>query len=355
LSIKGLVLSGGRGVRLRPITHTTAKQLVPVANKPILFYGLEALSKAGIIDVGIVVGETKSEIMDSLGDGSRWNMKLTYIEQEAPLGLAHAVKIARNFIADDRFVMYLGDNIIREDLSKLVKDFNSSHANAQILLAHVPNAKEFGVAELERNRVIRLIEKPDEPPSDLALVGVYFFDSSIFPAIEQLKPSWRNELEITEAIQYLIDKNFRVESHIIEGWWKDTGKVEDLLDANHFILDEMEPVASHATIEKSKIERRVNIDSSAKIVSSVIRGPAVIGKDVVVKNSHIGPYTSIAESSMIKDSEVENSILMEEVQINGIRHLRDSLIGRGVILRRSEGKPHAYRIVVGDQSRLALL
>src|SRR3990172_7730187 len=235
--MKGLILSGGKGTRLRPLTYTSAKQLVPVANKPILFFGIEALATSGINEIGIVVGDTKQEIVSAVGDGSRWRVKITYIEQEASLGLAHAVKISEPFLGRDPFVMYLGDNLIREPPAPMVERFRTERPNAQILLAHVRNPQQFGVAELRDGRVVRLIEKPKEPPSDLALVGVYMFDSHVFEALKPTSPSWRGELEIPDAIQYLVDRGFTVRPHVIEGWWKDTGKLEDMLEANRIILD----------------------------------------------------------------------------------------------------------------------
>ncbi len=259
--MKALILSGGEGTRLRPITHTSAKQLIPVANKPILFYAIEAIKEAGINDVGIIVGETKKEVQRAVGDGDKWGIKVDYIEQEAPLGLAHAVKIAKGFLKDDSFVMFLGDNLIREGISSLVKEFEKDKPNAQILLAEVKNPERFGVAKLEDGKVTQLIEKPKAPPSNYALVGVYMFDQTIFTAVNNIKPSWRNELEITDAIQYLIDKGFEVKPHIINGWWKDTGRLEDLLEANRMILEDLDSkvnsifclVSSHVTHNQSYI------------------------------------------------------------------------------------------------------
>jgi glucose-1-phosphate thymidylyltransferase len=278
--MKGLILSGGRGTRLRPITYTSAKQLVPVANKPILFYGIEALAASGIRQIGIVVGDTHQEIRDAVGDGGRWGVQVTYIQQEAPLGLAHAVLTAEPFLGADSFCMYLGDNLILEPLAPLVERFRSAKPNSQILLARVPDPTQFGVAELSGDKVKRLVEKPKVPPSDLALVGVYMFDANIFRAAKAIKPSGRGELEITDAIQWLIDSGHTVRPHVIEGWWKDTGKLEDMLEANRIILDTLAP-RREGTVTDSEIHGKVVVEASARILHSTVRGPAVIGRGAV--------------------------------------------------------------------------
>ena len=353
--MKGLILSGGKGTRLRPLTYTSAKQLVPVANKPILFFGIEALAASGIKEIGIVVGDTKQEIVGAVGDGSRWRVKITYIEQEAPLGLAHAVKISEPFLGSDPFVMYLGDNLIREQLAPLVEKFRTERPNAQILLAHVPNPQQFGVAELRDGRVVRLIEKPKEPPSDLALVGVYMFDSHVFEAVKAIIPSWRGELEITDAIQYLVDRGLTVRPYVIEGWWKDTGKLEDMLEANRIILDALEPRVE-GEVEASELLGKVTIEAGAKVVRSVIRGPAIIGKGAVIEHSYIGPFTSIGDQVVIRGSEVEHSIILEGATITDIGgRVENSLIGRNVSVYRSEGKPKAFNLMLGDQSQVGLI
>lgn len=352
--MKALVLSGGKGTRLRPITHTSAKQLVPVANKPILFYGLEAISASGIKDVGIIVGETKNEIMSAVGGGSKFGIKVTYIEQEAPLGLAHAVKIARDFMKDDEFVMYLGDNLIRDGIKTFVDEFKRKKPNAQILLAKVPNPQQFGVAELQGERIVRLVEKPKEPKSDLALVGVYMFDKNIFEAVNNIKPSWRNELEITDAIQYLVTKKFVVTPHIIGGWWKDTGKLEDMLEANRIILDTFKS-ENHGTVENSKIEEKVVIQKGAQIKNSTIRGPAIIGENCKISNSYIGPFTSIYFNTVVENSEIEHSIVLENSKVSNIKRIADSLIGQNVEVLKSDKKPQAFRIMVGDSSRVEIV
>lgn len=354
--MKGLILSGGKGTRLRPITHTSAKQLVPVANKPILFYGIEALKEAGISNIGIVVGDTKEEIMNAVGDGSRWGVKISYIEQEAPLGLAHAVLISEKFINKDSFVMYLGDNLIKSGITALVEEFQREKPNAEILLARVPNPEQFGVAELVEGRVVSLVEKPKEPKSDLALVGVYMFDKHIFEAVKKIKPSWRDELEITDAIQYLISSNFEVKPHIVNGWWKDTGKLEDMLEANRMILDTMETKIEGFVDSNSNIDFKVVIQKGAEVINSVVRGPAIIGENTKIVNSFIGPFTSIYHSVKIENSEVEHSIILEESSIINIkRRIEDSLIGRNVEVSKSPLKPKAYRLMLGDNSKVGIL
>jgi glucose-1-phosphate thymidylyltransferase len=353
--MKGLILSGGKGTRLRPLTYTSAKQLVPIANKPILFYGIEALAASGIREIGIVVGDTKQEIVDAVGDGSRWGVKVTYIEQEAPLGLAHAVKVSERFLGADPFVMYLGDNLIREGLTPLVAKFQGEKANAQILLARVPNPQQFGVAELKDGRVVRLVEKPKVPPSDLALVGVYMFDANVFDAVKAITPSWRGELEITDAIQYLVDHGFTVRPHVIDGWWKDTGKLEDMLEANRIILDTLEPKVE-GEVEDSELHGKVTIEAGAKVVRSVIRGPAIIGKGALIEQSYIGPFTSIGDQVVIRGSEVEHSIILEGSSVTDIGgRVENSLIGKSVTVYRSDGKPKAYNLMLGDRSQVGLI
>lgn len=353
--MKALILSGGKGTRLRPITHTFAKQLIPVANKPILFYGIEDVVKAGIRDIGIVVGETKKEIIAACGNGDKWGARITYIEQEAPLGLAHAVKIAKNFIQDEPFVMYLGDNLIRQGIVNLVKKFNQNRPNAQILLAHVAEPQQFGVAELKNKRVVRLIEKPKVPLSDLALVGVYMFDQNIFEAVENIKPSWRNELEITDAIQFLVDKGLNVEAEIITGWWKDTGKLEDILEANRLVLESLETKIEGEVDAKSKIEGKVSIAKETRIINSKIRGPVIIGEKSSIIDSYIGPYTAVYFNVEINTSEIEHSIILENSKIMNITRITDSLIGQNVEIVKNDKKPAAYRVMLGDSSRVEVL
>jgi len=354
--MKGLILSGGKGTRLRPITFTSAKQLVPVANKPVLFYGIEAIRDAGIKDIGIVVGETRDEVKAAVGDGSAFGVKVTYIEQAEPLGLAHAVLISEKYLKDDPFVMYLGDNLILGGVKDLVKEFKRDKPNAQILLARVPNPNQFGVAELKGGKVVRLVEKPKKPMSDLALVGVYMFDKNIFKAVKSIKPSARGELEITDAIQYLIDGKFTVHPHMVNGWWKDTGKLEDMLEANRMVLDKLERRLDGHVDSASSIEFRVVVEKGAEIINSVVRGPAIIGAGARIVNSFIGPFTSIDRNVQVLGSEVEHSIVLEGSVITEVdRRIEDSLIGRNVEVGKSPLKPTAYRFMLGDNSKVGLL
>jgi len=353
--VKGLILSGGRGTRLRPITYTSAKQMVPVANKPILFYGIEALVESGVQEIGIVVGDTRQEIRDAVGDGGRFGARVTYIEQVAPLGLAHAVLIAEAFIAGQPFVMYLGDNLIRAPLAPLVDAFRAIRPSAQILLAHVPNPEQFGVAQLAEGRVIRLVEKPRVPPSDLALVGVYMFGADVFDAVKAIAPSARGELEITDAIQWLIDRGRTVIPHVIDGWWKDTGKLEDLLEANRLILDTIERRID-GEVAGSEVVGKVVVESGAKVVDSTIRGPAIIGKGAMIENAYVGPFTAVGDQVVIRGSEVEHSILLEGSSVTDIgARIESSLLGRNVAIYRSAARPRSYNLMLGDRSQLGLI
>ena len=353
--MKGLILSGGRGTRLRPITYTSAKQLVPVANKPILFYGIEALAASGISEIGIVVGDTHREIRDAVGDGSQWGVRVAYIQQEAPLGLAHAVLTAEPFIGTDSFCMYLGDNLIREKLAPLVERFRADKPNSQILLAHVPDPTQFGVAELKGDKVVRLVEKPKVPPSDLALVGVYMFDATIFQAAKAIKPSGRGELEITDAIQWLIDTGHTVRPHVISGWWKDTGKLEDMLEANRIILDTLVP-RNEGTVTDSELLGKVVVEAGARIVRSTVRGPAIVGKGAVIENAYVGPFTSIGDGVIVRESEVEHSILLEGSRIVDVGgRIESSLIGRNAAIYRTQTKPRSFTFMLGDRSEVGLV
>jgi glucose-1-phosphate thymidylyltransferase len=356
LAIKALILSGGRGTRLRPITYTSAKQLVPIANKPILFYGLEAVRDAGITDVGLVVGETAEEVKRVLGDGSRFGLRIDYIKQEAPLGLAHAVKVSREYIGDEPFVMYLGDNLLKNGIRSFVEEFDKGSADAQILLAQVDNPGEFGVAELEEGRVVGLEEKPKQPKSDYALVGVYMFNEKIFEAVDNIEPSGRGELEITDAIQYLIDQGFVVKSHVVDGWWKDTGKLEDILEANHMILQEFGAMLESEPDPDSEIHGAVNLAKNVTIQSSVLHGPCVIGEGTRIIDAYVGPFTSIGPNTEIVRSEVENSIILEECVIQDIgSRISSSLIGRNVTVAKSKKPPQSYKFMVGDNSDIVIL
>src|SRR2546426_40443 len=309
--MKALVLSGGRGTRLRPITHTSAKQLAPIANKPILFYALESIVAAGLTEIGMIVGDTEEEIRSAVGDGSRWGAKVTYIRQSAPLGLAHAVKEAESFLKDEPFVMYLGDNLVPDGIASFVQRFNETRPDALILLSHVPGAERFGVAELRDGQVIGLEEKPQKPKSDLALVGVYLFTSRVFDAVHAISPSARGELEITDAIEWLLRDGARVEPHVIEGWWKDTGRLEDMPEANRIVLDGLEPCVKGTVDASSKLIGKVVVEDGARIVNSTVRGPAIIGEQTRIENSYIGPFTSIYYGVEIIGSEIEHSIVLE--------------------------------------------
>jgi glucose-1-phosphate thymidylyltransferase len=353
--MKGLVLAGGSGTRLRPITHTGAKQLVPVANKPILFYGIEDLVSAGITELGIVVGDTAAEIEAAVGDGSRWGVEVTYIRQEAPLGLAHCVLISRSFLGDDDFVVYLGDNLLRSGVAEFADRFQAETCSAQILLARVPDPHRFGVAELGPDgEVIGLVEKPSSPPSDLALVGVYLFDAHIHEAVRAIQPSARGELEITDAIRWLIDHGHRVRHEILDGWWKDTGKLVPLLEGNRLVLEAIEPRVEGTVDAESTVEGRVVLEAGAEVKGSVVRGPAIIGADTRIIDSYVGPFTSIERDCEIVDSEIEHSIVLAESQIIGIPRMVDSLIGRNVTVTRSSRRPHAARLMLGDHSQVEL-
>ncbi len=353
--MKGLILSGGKGTRLRPLTFTQAKQLVPVANKPVLFYGIEALKEAGIKDIGIVVGDTKDEIKEAAGDGSRWGARITYIEQEAPLGLAHAVKISEGFLGDEPFIMYLGDNILKSGIKSLVEEFKEKKPNSLILLTEVPDPRLFGVAELKDGKVVRLVEKPKKPLSNLALVGVYMFDFHVFEAVNAIKPSWRNELEITDSIQYLVDHGYEVHPHLVSGWWKDTGKIEDILEANRLILESIVGKIQGKVDEVSKINGQVVIEEGAVVQNSIIRGPAIIGAETEIIESYIGPFTAIQERCRIIKTEIEHSIVLEGSEIRDVgSRIDESLIGRDVKIYKCPPKPSAYRLIVGDKSEIGI-
>jgi glucose-1-phosphate thymidylyltransferase len=355
--MKALILSGGTGSRLRPLTYTGAKQLIPVANKPILFYAVESIRDAGIREVGVIINkETGPDVRQALGDGSDWGVEITYIEQDAPRGLAHAVKISEFYIGETPFLMYLGDNLVRDGVKDFVKKFQAGDSNSLILLSRVPDPQRFGVAELDGDRIVRLVEKPQVPPSDLALVGVYLFDSSIFKAVSEIRPSWRNELEITDAIQYLVDNNYKVASHIIDGWWKDTGKPEDVLEANRMMLESVSLSIDGTVDEASTVSGRVSIDEGAQVINSVIRGPVMIASGSRVENAYIGPFTSISRNVTIENSEIENSIVLEGTEIVDIQaRIDNSLIGKNVRIHRRQVKPKALNFVLGDNSRVDVL
>lgn len=354
--MKGLILAGGFGTRLRPLTYTGAKQLIPIANKPIIFYGIEALTQVGIKELGIVVGDTAQEVQKMVGRGERWNIKITYIPQEAPLGLAHAIKIAKKFLGVESFVMYLGDNILKEGIVDFVEKFKTNKPNGLILLTEVPNPQDFGVAVITKNGTVKkLIEKPKEPPSNLALVGVYLFDKEIFKAIEHIKPSARNELEITDAIQWLLDNKYKIEAHQVHGWWKDTGKPEDIIEANLLVLENIEALDNGTQID-STIHGRVRIEQGTIIKKSVIRGPVIIGKNVKIMHSYIGPFSSIGDHAIIENSEIECSVIMEGAKIRNIEKRIDrSIVGRDVVINQTDHSPRTYKFILGDQSFVEII
>jgi len=354
--MKGLILSGGKGTRLRPITHTSAKQLVPVANRPVLFYGIQAMADAGIEEIGIIIApETGDEIREVAGDGSLFGVRITYIVQDEPAGLAHAVLTAEPFLGTDPFVMYLGDNLLQGGIADLVAAFRETQPDALILLTPVPDPEHYGVAELENGRVVRLAEKPPEPKTDLALVGVYMFTSIIHDAARAIEPSPRGELEITDAIQYLVDEGRRVDPHIVRGWWKDTGRLEDMLEANRLILDQVDAKIDGELID-STADGRVVIEAGARLERCTVRGPAVIAAGARLTDCYIGPYTAIGENCVIQRAEVEHSILLAGSEVVGLEgRMESSLLGRNVKIGRGDRQPRAYRFMVGDNSEIGIL
>jgi glucose-1-phosphate thymidylyltransferase len=355
--LKGLILSGGKGTRLRPITHPSAKQLVPVANKPVLFYGIEAMAQAGINEIGIIIApETGDEIRAAAGDGSQFGVSITYIVQDAPSGLAHAVLTAEPFLRDSPFVMYLGDNLLQGGIDDLVAAFRSGRPDALILLTPVSDPQSYGIAELDGSgAVVRLVEKPREPRSDLALVGVYMFTAGIHDAARAIEPSARGELEITDAIQHLVDNGRRVEPHIVKGWWKDTGQLEDMLAANRLVLDTIEARVEGELVE-SQVDGRVVVEPGAVLERSAVRGPAVIGAGARLSDCYVGPYTAIGEGCTIERAEVEHSILLAGASVRGLEgRMESSLLGRNVTIGRDTRQPRAYRFLVGDQSEISIL
>jgi glucose-1-phosphate thymidylyltransferase len=353
--MKALVLAGGSGTRLRPITHTSAKQLLPVANKPVLFYGLEAIADAGITDVGLVVGGTAAAIEAAVGDGSQFGIRATYIPQEAPLGLAHAVLIARDFLGDDDFVMYLGDNFIVGGISDLAGQFAATRPDAQIMLTRVSDPGSFGVAELSPDgMVIGLEEKPRHPKSDLALVGVYMFTPAVHEAVRALTPSWRGELEITEAIQWLIDQGKDVRSTTITGYWKDTGNVADMLEVNRLVLETVEPRLDGTVDPDTEIIGRVAVEAGAHVSASRIVGPVIIGAGSKVTGSYIGPFTAIAADCTVDGSEIEYSIVLRGASIRGVSRIEASLIGHDAEVTPAPRVPRAHRLILGDHSKVQI-
>jgi len=356
--MKALILAGGSGTRLRPITHTRAKQLVPVANTPILFYGIRSMVAAGIVDIGVIIGDTGPEVRDALGDGSAFGARITYLEQAAPLGLAHCVLIAREFLGADDFVMYLGDNLLEQDLGAFVDAFEKARAGAeppaaQILLKQVPDPHRFGIAALDGDgHVVQLVEKPADPPSDLALVGVYLFDPTIHEAVAAIEPSARGELEITDALQWLIDRGHRVRTELLTGWWIDTGKLTPLLEANRLLLERLERRVDGTVDDASTVEGRVVVEDGAHIVNSTLRGPIAIGRGTRIVDSFIGPFTAIGNGCEVVHSEIEHSVVMDDSKVLDIPRLEDSLIGREALVNRSQLRPRALRLMVGDHCQI---
>ncbi len=356
--MKGLILSGGKGTRLKPLTYTRAKQLIPVANKPVLFRVIEAIRDAGISEIGIVIGDTGPEIREAVGNGSHFgDVRITYIPQDAPRGLAHAVKIAQDFLGDERFVMFLGDNVIQGGISALIADFaHHDDWNSQIVLTKVPNPESYGVAMLGTDgRIQKLVEKPKEYLSDLALVGIYMFDKHIFEAVNAIQPSKRGEFEITDAIQWLIEHHYQVFPHVHTGWWFDTGKQLDMLDANSFVLEELKPVINGSVDANSQVDSRVTIERGAQIINSVVRGPAIIGENTRIIDSYIGPFTSIYHDVTVEKCEIERSIVLENSVLRDLdTRVHDSLIGRDVEVVRVPHRPRALKLTLGDNSKVGL-
>jgi glucose-1-phosphate thymidylyltransferase len=354
--LKGLILSGGKGTRLRPITHTSAKQLVPVANKPVLFYGIEAMAAAGIEEIGIIIApETGAEVQAAAGDGSRFGVRITYILQPTPSGLAHAVLTAEPYLQDSPFVMYLGDNLLQGGIIDLVEAFRAHQPDALILLQEVDDPESYGIAELHDGAVVRLVEKPPQPRSNLALVGVYMFTPLIHAAARAIQPSARGELEITDAIQHLVDAGQRVEPHVVSGWWKDTGQLEDMLAANRLVLDTIEGRVQGELID-SQVDGRVIVEPGARLERCTVRGPAIVGAGAHLIDCYIGPYTALGENCLVQNAEVEHSILLAGAAVRDLAgRMESSLLGRNVSIRRDTRQPRAYRFLVGDQSEISIL
>ena len=351
--LKGLLLSGGTGTRLRPFTYTGAKQLVPVANKPVLFYALEDLVRAGVREIGVIVGDTREEVMAAVGDGSRFGARVSYIYQEQPQGIAHAIILARDFLGGDPFVLYLGDNFLPEGICEFAQRFGGDSANCQVLLSAVPNPQDFGVADFDGGRLRRVVEKPSDPPSDLAVIGIYMFDDSVQEAVQSIRPSRRGELEITDAIQHLLDHGAAVRADVVRGPWIDTGRAEDILLANRLALERLEPGVQGSFDGRSRLEGRVVLEEGSRVENSFVRGPAIIGRETRVVNSYVGPFTSVYHHCLIENSELAESVVLEHTTIRCLdRRIEDSLIGRNVCLRGGRRRPRVYRLALGDFCRV---
>jgi len=356
--LKSIILCAGKGTRLRPLTHTSAKHLIPIANKPVLFYAIEAIRDCGIKDIGVIIGETGEDIKNGLEDGGKWGVHISYIEQKEALGLAHAVSVAKDFLGEEKFLMYLGDNLLKNGVENYAHKFIQGNYNAFVLLTEVDNPRHFGVAELKEGKIVRVVEKPKEPVSSLALIGVYFFDKNVHQAIKSIKPSARGELEITDAIQWMIDKGYKVGAEVIGGWWKDTGKPDDILEANRLILEDIERDIGGAKVvdETSQISGRVKIGKGSEIINSKIVGPVIIGEKVRVVDSYVGPFTSISEGVEIIKSEIECSVILEESKLEFIKgRMQRCLIGKGVKIYHSKELPRIYEFTLGDHSKVGLL
>lgn len=356
--MKSIILCAGKGTRLRPLTHTSAKHLIPIANKPVLFYAIEAIGDCGIKEIGIIIGETGDDIKSGLKEGDRWGVNISYIEQKEALGLAHAVSVARDFLGEEKFLMYLGDNLLKNGVEKYADKFIKGNYNAFVLLTEVDNPRQFGVAELKEGRVVRVVEKPKEPVSNLALIGVYFFDKNVHQAVKSINLSARGELEITDAIQWMIDKGYKVGAEVIKGWWKDTGKPDDILEANRLILEDIERDVGGAKVVNvaSQISGRVKIGKGSEIINSKIIGPVIIGNKVKVIDSYVGPFTSLSDGVEIIKSEIECSVVLEESKLENIKgRMQRCLIGKGVKIYHSKDLPRIYEFILGDHSKVGLL
>jgi glucose-1-phosphate thymidylyltransferase len=351
--VKALIASGGRGTRLRPLTHTQNKHLIPIANKPILHYAIEAAVDAGIKQIGIVYNAGTREVQDAIGNGKRWGVRITYIPQKAPLGLAHVVKISQAFVGKDDFIFYLGDNMVVGGVKRFIQEFQSSGCNCFLTLAKVRDPERFGVPEITKGKIVRVEEKPKKPKSQFAVAGIYIYDSTIFEAVKKIQPSARGELEISDAHTYLIRKGYTVGYSEITGWWKDTGKPSDLLEANRLVLDNVEPRLMGEVDRSSTVVGKVILEEGSKITNSVVRGPCIIGKNTIIENSYIGPFTSVGDNNVIRSSEVEYSILLSECKVLNVKlRIEGSILGSDVEIVEATGKPHVHRFMIGDQSRV---